>query len=96
MVYMLGADWQADITHLVLDQLKVDIKVQISVHNHTYTNSSWKEYFNLLENIVIYFSKSWMRDFFLILSIMYFDGWEDMGYWPHPLQQGLLLEYRTI
>uniref|UniRef100_A0A8C2WJ75 Transmembrane protein 132C n=1 Tax=Cyclopterus lumpus TaxID=8103 RepID=A0A8C2WJ75_CYCLU len=24
MVYMLGADWQADITHLVLDQLKVD------------------------------------------------------------------------
>lgn len=23
MVYMLGADWQADITHLVLDQLKV-------------------------------------------------------------------------
>ncbi|XP_029366331.1 transmembrane protein 132C [Echeneis naucrates] len=24
MVYMLGADWQADITHLVLDQLKVE------------------------------------------------------------------------
>ncbi|XP_028270296.1 transmembrane protein 132D [Parambassis ranga] len=24
MVYMLGSDWQADITHLVLDQLKVD------------------------------------------------------------------------
>lgn len=24
MVYMLGPDWQADITHLVLDQLKVD------------------------------------------------------------------------
>lgn len=23
MVFMLGADWQADITHLVLDQLKV-------------------------------------------------------------------------
>lgn len=23
MVYMLGPDWQADITHLVLDQLKV-------------------------------------------------------------------------
>lgn len=23
MVYMLGTDWQADITHLVLDQLKV-------------------------------------------------------------------------
>lgn len=87
MVYMLGADWQADITHLVLDQLKVDIKVLISVHNHTYTNSSWKEYFNLLKNIVIYFSKSWWRNsvpyFFLfvfILSIMYFVGWEDTGY----------------
>lgn len=25
MVYMLGADWQVDITHLVLDQLKVGI-----------------------------------------------------------------------
>lgn len=25
MVYMLGADWQADITHLVLDQLKVGL-----------------------------------------------------------------------
>lgn len=25
MVYMLGTDWQADITHLVLDQLKVNI-----------------------------------------------------------------------
>ncbi|KAM6930473.1 transmembrane protein 132D [Xenentodon cancila] len=24
MVYMLGADWQADITHLVMDQLKVE------------------------------------------------------------------------
>lgn len=24
MVYMLGPDWQADITHLVLDQLKVN------------------------------------------------------------------------
>eukprot|EP00064_Thunnus_orientalis_P020481 superscaffoldBa00005648_g20618 len=24
MVYMLGTDWQADITHLVLDQLKVE------------------------------------------------------------------------
>uniref|UniRef100_A0A8C2WB77 Transmembrane protein 132C n=1 Tax=Cyclopterus lumpus TaxID=8103 RepID=A0A8C2WB77_CYCLU len=27
MVYMLGADWQADITHLVLDQLKVGCRV---------------------------------------------------------------------
>ena len=26
MVYMLGTDWQADITHLVLDQLKVGIQ----------------------------------------------------------------------
>lgn len=26
MVYMLGADWQADITHLVMDQLKVRIQ----------------------------------------------------------------------
>lgn len=30
MVYMLGADWQADITHLVMDQLKVYTQIRIA------------------------------------------------------------------
>lgn len=34
MVYMLGADWQADITHLVLDQLKVG-STEILTYIHT-------------------------------------------------------------
>uniref|UniRef100_A0A8C9YKH7 Transmembrane protein 132C n=1 Tax=Sander lucioperca TaxID=283035 RepID=A0A8C9YKH7_SANLU len=35
MVYMLGADWQADITHLVVDQLKQ--KLQILIVNVLFT-----------------------------------------------------------
>lgn len=50
MVYMLGADWQADITHLVLDQLKVG--PHILTYTHTYTKSSLKELFNILGNTV--------------------------------------------
>lgn len=29
IVYMLHSDWQADITHLVLDQLKVQVLVLV-------------------------------------------------------------------
>uniref|UniRef100_A0A3B5A863 Transmembrane protein 132C-like n=1 Tax=Stegastes partitus TaxID=144197 RepID=A0A3B5A863_9TELE len=32
MVYMLGADWQADITHLVLDQLKVHLEEKYKIN----------------------------------------------------------------
>lgn len=36
MVYMLGADWQADITHLVLDQLKVRKQTVVPVADDLY------------------------------------------------------------
>lgn len=51
MVYMLGADWQADITHLVLDQLKVGIHK----YSHIYTNvakCSSREQFAILYSFI--------------------------------------------
>lgn len=47
MVFMLGADWQADITHLVLDQLKV-WSTEILTYIHL-GNLSWRIFLTVWE-----------------------------------------------
>lgn len=62
MVYMLGADWQADITHLVLDQLKVGPHILTYTHIHSHVHQIF------LEGIVQHFGKYCIYHLYNLLS----------------------------